>query len=74
MPTEFYKIFYIESRLADNALAQVSPRLDDESTRPFTTAREMFDVLTAGFGNPNELEEARASYQSLRQGTRKFLG
>ena len=40
MPTEFYKTSYIESRLADNALAQVSPRLDDESKRPFTTAKE----------------------------------
>lgn len=38
--TEFYKIFYILSCLANNTLAQVSSRLDDKSTKPFITAKK----------------------------------
>ena len=72
MPTESLKISYIQSLLADNALGQVSARLGKDSTRPFTSAKEILEVLTAGFGNANEVEEARAAYRSLRQGTREF--
>ena len=72
MPTESLKILYIQSLLANNALGQVSARLGEDFTRPFTSAKEILEVLTAGFGNANEVEEARSAYQSLRQGTRDF--
>ena len=72
MPTESLKILYIQSLLADNALGQVSARLGKDSTRPFTSAKEILKVLTAGFGNANEVEEARAAYRSLCQSTRDF--
>ena len=72
MPTKFLKMSYIQSFVADNALSQISSRIGDDATRLFSTAKEMLDVLTAGFGNPNENEEARASYRSLRQGTKEF--
>ena len=54
--TEFYKISYILSCLANNALAQVSLRLDDKSTKPFITAKKIFNMLTAAFGNLNKLK------------------
>ena len=75
MPTEFLKMSYIQGLVADNALAQISSRLDDDATRPFTTAKEMPDVLTASFGNINknfEKQEARGAYRFLCQGTRDF--
>lgn len=72
MPTESLKISYVQSLVADNALAQLSARLQEDAMRPFATAKIMFDVLTAGFGNPNRKQKARAAYRSLRQGTREF--
>lgn len=72
MPTEFLKMLYVQSRVADNPLAQISTRLDEDAARPFTTAKEMLVVLTAAFGNKNRKREARMEYRSLRQGTRDF--
>ena len=53
IPTERSKRIYLMSRTADNALAQLKPRLRPDATRPFATVDEMFDVLTAEFGNAN---------------------
>ena len=72
MPTEESKRGYLQNRTADNALAQLKPRLRPNATRPFATASEMFDVLTAAFGNANQKQEYRAKYWSLRQGTQDF--
>ena len=72
MPTESSKQGYLQSRTADNALAQLKPRLRSNATRLFATASEMFEVLTAAFGNANQKQEDRAAYQTLIQGTRDF--
>ena len=72
MPTEALKKSYVQSRVADNALAQLSTRLEEETTRLFATVKEMFDVLTAAFGDTNRKCDARMEYRLLRQGTRDF--
>lgn len=72
MPTEFYKMSYIQSLVANNALVQISTQIGDNAMWSFTTVKEMFDVLTARFNNLNEKKKARSVYRSLRQGTRDF--
>ena len=72
MPTEALKLAYIQSLTADNAFAQIKPRLGLNATRPFATASEMFEVLTAAFGNAFCKQEARIEYRSLRQGSQDF--
>ena len=53
-------------------MAQLKPRLRPNSTNPFVSADEMFEVLTAAFGNANQKQKDRAAYRSLNQGTRDF--
>ena len=72
MPTKSLKKSYVQSRVADNALAQLSTRLEKEATQSFATAKKMFDVLTASFGDTNRKRNACMEYRSLRQGTRDF--
>ena len=62
MPSEMAKRIYVQSLTADNALAQLKPRLRPDATRPFATVDEMFEVLTAAFGNANQKQEYRAKY------------
>ena len=66
MPTETLKLAYVQSFTADNAFAQIKPRLDPNATKPFATANEMFEVLTAAFSNAFRKQEARMEYRSLR--------
>ena len=72
MPTEASKRGYVQSQTGGHALAQLKPRLRPSAANPFKTADEMFEVLTAAFGNANQKQEDRAAYQSLNQGTRDF--
>ena len=69
MPTEALKKSYVQSRVADNALAQLSTQLEEDTTRPFETSKKMFDVLMAVFGDTNCKRKARIEYRSLWQGT-----
>ena len=62
MPTESLKLGYIQSLTADNAFAQLVPRLRTNATKPFSTASKMFKVLTAAFGNANQKQKAQANY------------
>ena len=62
MPTKAAKRGYVQSRTGGHALAQLKPRLRPNSTNPFVTADEMFEVLTAAFGNANQKQEDRAAY------------
>ena len=72
MPMEVIKLVYVQSFTADNAFAQIRPRLGPNAARPFRTASEIFKMLTAAFGNANQKQEAWTQYCSLRQGTRNF--
>ena len=72
MPTKSLKMSYIQSFVANNALAQISSRISDNVAKPFKSAKEMLKILIAGFGNANKKKEARAVYKSLRQGTKEF--
>ena len=69
MPTEAAKRGYVQSRVGGHALTQLKPKLRPNSTNPFVSADEMFEVLTAAFGNTNQKQEDRAAYRSLNQGT-----
>ena len=72
IPTGFLKKSYMQSRVADNALAQLSTYLEEEATRLFATAKEMFNVLTASFGDTNQKCNVCIEYRSLQQETRDF--
>ena len=72
MPTEALKKSYVQSRMVDNALAQLSTRLEEDTMRPFKTFKEIFDVLTVVFRDTNCKQKARIEYRSLHQGTRDF--
>ena len=72
MPIKFFKMLYIQSFMAGNALVQISTRIGKHATKPFTNFKKMLEVLTAGFDNLNEKKKAKAAYKLLRQGTRKF--
>ena len=72
MLTKALKKFYLQSRVADNALAQLSTCLEKEATQPFASAKEMFKVLTAAFGDTNRKRNARTEHRSLWQGTQDF--
>ena len=72
MPTKAAKRGYVQSQTGGHALAQLKPRLRPNSTNPFLLADEMFEVLTAAFGNANQKQKDRVAYRSLNQGTRDF--
>ena len=72
MPSEEAKRSYVQSRVGGHALAQSKPRLRPRAANSFWTSDEMFEVLTAAFGNANQKQEDRAAYRSLNQGTRDF--
>lgn len=72
MLIKFFKMSYIQSLVANNALAQISIQISDDTIQLFTTAKKILDMLTAGFSNPNEKEKAKSTYRSLRQSTREF--
>ena len=72
MPTKFFKKSYVQSRVAGNALAQISTRVEKDVAQPFTIAKEMLDVLTAAFGNKNWKRKACIEYRALRQGGKEL--
>lgn len=72
MATDGLKRSYLQNRLADNAFAQLKPRLRADATRPFTSANEIFETLTAAFGDPSRKQNARTSYRAMRQGEKDF--
>ena len=61
-PIEAAKKVYLQSFTTDNALAQLKLRLKPNATRPFATTNEIFEVLTATFGNANEKQKNKAKY------------
>ena len=72
MPNKAAKRGYVQSRVGGHALAQLKPRLKPSAINPFQTSDEMFEVLTAAFGNANQKQEDRVAYRLLNQGTRNF--
>lgn len=66
-----FKMLYIQHCMTNNALVQISTQIGNNATWPFTIAKKMLDVLTAGLNNPDE-KNARLAYKSLRQSARKF--
>lgn len=54
MPTKFLKKSYMQSHIADNALAQISIQLENNAAQLFKIAKKMLDMLTAAFGNKNQ--------------------
>ena len=72
MLTEALKKSYVQSRVADNVLDQLSTCLKEKAARLFATVKEMFDVLTAAFGDTNCKLNACMEYRLLQQGTRDF--
>lgn len=65
IPTKFLKIVYLQSRVADNTLVQLSTQLKKYAKRLFSTVNKMFNVLTVAFNNANQKQEAWAKYQGL---------
>ena len=51
MLTKALKLAYIQSLMADNAFAQIKPKLGFNAIKLFAIASKMFEVLTAAFGN-----------------------
>ena len=72
MPTKAAKRGYVQSRAGGHALAQLKPRLRPSAANPFRTSDEMFEVLTAAFGNANQKQEDQAAYKVLNQGSWDF--
>ena len=72
MPIEFFKMPYIQSRMADNALVQISTWLENNATWLFKTAKKMLEVLTAVFANKNQKQKAHIEYRALQQRTKDF--
>ena len=69
MSIKALKLAYIQNFTADNAFAQIKPRLNPNATRLFTIASEMFEMLTAAFNNALCKQKARIEYKSLHQGS-----
>lgn len=67
-PTAIDQIAYVESRLDGAALDQVSPRLEEDSLRPFTAAAEIFEYLLGIYGDANRKQTARKDFRDLRMG------
>ena len=65
MPIETLKLAYIQSFTADNAFAQLKPKLHS-ATKLFRMANKIFEVLMAAFGNINKKQKARARYCGLQ--------
>lgn len=72
MLTKFLKKLYVQSRVADNALAQISLKLKNNTARLFKTAKKILDMLIAAFGNKNQKREAQIEYKLLKQKTQNF--
>ena len=72
MPSEKAKHNYVQSCVGGHALAQLKLRLRPSAANLFWTSDEMFEILTAAFGNANQKQEDCAAYRLLNQGTRDF--
>lgn len=72
MLTKKLKWSYLVSCTTGNALVQLKSKLCSDATRLFTTVDEIFEVLTAAYGNTNQKQKNKAKYQNLRQGTQDF--
>jgi hypothetical protein len=66
---EAYKIRYVVSRLAGDALDFIQAELRRENLpgMPWLNLEELFDVLITHFAPPNEAEDARDALAQLRQ-------
>lgn len=53
MATKFFKMSYVQSRMADNTLAQISTQLENNTAQLFKIAKKMLDILTVAFNNKN---------------------
>ena len=62
MLTKSSKQSYILSRVADKTFAQLKFCLHADATKFFGKIDEMFEVLTAAFGNANKKQKSKAKY------------
>ena len=72
MLTKTLKKSYMQNRVADNTLAQLSTCLKKEATQLFASAKKMFEILTAAFGDTNRKQEACIEYRLLHQRMQDF--
>lgn len=72
MATELLKMSYVQSRVNGNALAQLEPRLREDTAQSYKTANWLFNTMTAAFGYPNCKQTVRMKHRALRQGDRDF--
>jgi len=65
-PTEELKIMYVSGRLTGNALALVTPRLDEDCQYAYTVVTELYTHLKELYSDPNKASNARRELHSLR--------
>lgn len=68
---EKQKIAYTASRLTGNALGQILPQIQQDNMG-FESAKELIDILTAAFDDPDRSGTARKRLHEIRQRNRDF--
>lgn len=66
MPTMFFKMLYVQSYVADNALAQINTQLGEDTVRAFKTTEKILNMLMTVFDNKNYKQEACIEYKALQ--------
>jgi Zinc knuckle len=64
-PSEELKIIYVSGRVGGDALALISPRLDEASRHAYTTVAELYTHLEELYGDPNKERNARQALKDL---------
>ena len=66
-PTEAMKKAYVRTRVGGEAVKHIASRFRKESTKPFTTAEEIFDDLNRVYGDPHKEQTALREFRDLKQ-------
>jgi hypothetical protein len=64
-PTEELKIIYVSSRVGSDALALISPRLNESSRYSYATVEDLYEHLKELYGDPNKVHNARQAFKGL---------
>ncbi|KAJ5143092.1 uncharacterized protein N7515_001879 [Penicillium bovifimosum] len=65
-PTTAHQLAYVSSRCEGKAYGHISPRMEDNSTTPYQTIKDVFDHLESVFYDPNQKQVARDEYLDLK--------
>ncbi|KAJ5138654.1 transcriptional regulator family: Fungal Specific TF [Penicillium bovifimosum] len=65
-PTTAHQLAYVSSRCEGKAYGHISPRMQDNSTTPYQTIKDVFDHLESVFYDPNQKQVARDEYLDLK--------